>query len=295
MDAVPGELFALLAALAFALATVLSRRFMVGPDPVAPEAGVLVSIVTNVAAFGLLAAVELWRGAAAALTPHSLAYFVLGGLCGTVAGRNLSYQSVLRMGPSRSTAIRLSNTLFAALIGLAVLRELPRAGQLAGATLITVGLWLVVRERDGAGAKPDLRGVLLALGGAVGFALGDTFRRAGLQVTPAPFLGAGIGASTALAVQAAWLATRRPRLGRTSRPWRLDVLGSALANTAAILLLFLGLQRSPVANVAVLYNLQVLLVILLSRWVLRGDERVGERLVAGSVVCLLGTAAVLFG
>jgi drug/metabolite transporter (DMT)-like permease len=77
----------------------------------------------------VLAAVELWRGAAAALTPHSLAYFVLGGLCGTVA-----------------------------------------AGQLAGATLITVGLWLVVRERDGAGAKPDLRGVLLALGGAVGFA-----------------------------------------------------------------------------------------------------------------------------
>jgi drug/metabolite transporter (DMT)-like permease len=47
--------------------------------------------------------------------------------------------------------------------------------------------------------------------------------------------------------------------------------------------------------VAVLYNLQVLLVILLSRWVLRGDERVGERLVAGSVVCLVGTAAVLFG
>lgn len=277
------------------MATVLSRRFMVGPKPVAPEAGVFVSIVTNVVVFSLLAALEAGRGSSPPLTDRSLLYFVLGGLCGTVAGRNLSYQSVLRIGPSRSTAIRLSNTLFAALIGLAVLRELPRPGQLAGAVLITVGLWLVLRERaSGPEGRPDPAGALLAVGGAVGFALGDTFRRAGLQITPAPFLGAAVGACTALLVQTGWLALRHRPAG-WDRPWRLDVLASALANTAAILLLFLGLQRSPVANVAVLYNLQVLLVILLSRWMLRGDERVGAGLVVGSVVCVVGTAAVLFG
>lgn len=290
-----GELFALLAAGAFALATVLSRRFMVGRNPVAPEAGVFVSIVTNVTVFAVLAAFESARGGFAALTPRSFAYFVLGGLCGTVAGRNLSYQSVLRIGPSRSTAVRLSNTLFAALIGLAVLRELPRLGQLAGALLITLGLWWVLRERESASGRYDPVGVLLAVGAAVGFALGDTFRRAGLRITPSPFLGAGIGACTALVVQTAWLWSRGRRWGDGSHPWRLDVVGSALANTAAILLLFLGLQRSPVANVAVLYNLQVLLVILLSRWMLRGDERVTPGLVGGSLVCVVGTAAVLFG
>lgn len=73
------------------------------------------------------------------------------------------------------------------------------------------------------------------------------------------------------------------------------MLGSALGNTAAILLLFLALQRTTVANASVLYNLQVLLVILLSRWMLRGDERAGPRLVIGSLVCLVGTAAVVFG
>lgn len=291
---VVGELFALLAAVAFALATVLSRRFMVGPNPVAPEAGVFVSIVTNVVVFGVMAAFEA-RGALSTLTPQSFLLFVLGGLCGTVAGRNLSYQSVLRIGPSRSTAIRLSNTLFAALIGLAVLRELPRPGQLVGAALITVGLWLVLRERaPGSRGPADPVGVLLAVGGAVGFALGDTLRRAGLQITPSPFVGAAIGAFTALVVQTGWLALwSRPRA--SARPWRADVVASALANTAAILLLFLGLQRSPVANVAVLYNLQVLLVILLSRWMLRGDEQVGTGLVVGSLVCVAGTAAVLLG
>lgn len=291
-----GELFALLAALAFALATVLSRRFMVGPRPVAPEAGVLVSIVTNVVVFAVLAIWEWARGGLAPLTPRSLAYFVLGGLCGTLAGRNLSYQSVLRIGPSRSTAIRLSNTLFAATIGLAVLRELPRPGQLAGAVLITVGLWVVLRERtDPAGGRPDPVGVLLAIAAAVGFALGDTFRRAGLQITPSPFLGAGIGACTALVAHSGWLAARGRRGNPSHSPWRGDVVASALANTAAILLLFLGLQRSAVANVAVLYNLQVLLVIVLSRWMLRGDERLGPGVVVGSVVCVAGTAAVLFG
>lgn len=293
---VVGELFALLAAVAFALATVLSRRFMVGPRPVAPEAGVLVSIVTNVAVFAALAVGEWARGVLVPLTPTSLLYFVLGGLCGTLAGRNLSYQSVLRIGPSRSTAIRLSNTLFAALIGLAVLRELPRLGQLVGAALITAGLWVVVRERGGpVGGRPDPVGVLLALGAAVGFALGDTFRRAGLQITPSPFLGAGIGACTALLAHGGWLAARGRGGNPGHSPWRADVLGSALANTAAILLLFLGLQRSPVANVAVLYNLQVLLVIVLSRWMLRGDEQLGPGVVLGSVVCVAGTAAVLFG
>lgn len=288
-----GELFALLAAVAFALATVLSRRFMVGKNPVTPEAGVLVSIVTNVVAFGLLAWLERAGSGGAPLSPRSLAYFVLGGLCGTLAGRNLSYQSVLRIGAARSTAVRLSNTLFAALIGMVLLRELPRPGQLLGAGLITGGLWLVVRER-GDGGRPDPAGVLLAVGGAVGFALGDSFRRAGLQITPSPFLGAWIGACTALVAHSIWLKMRRGRASSCS-PWRADVLASALANTAAILLLFLGLQRSPVANVAVLYNLQVLLVIVLSRWMLRGDEGIGPGLVVGGVLCVAGTAGVLFG
>jgi len=289
-----GELFALLAAVAFALATVLSRRFMVGPSAVAPEAGVFVSIVMNVTVFSTLAAVEGARGALKALTPTSLAFFVLGGVCGTLVGRNLSYQSVLRLGPSRSTAIRFSNTLFAALVGLVVLRELPRPGQLVGAGLITAGLWLVIRERGGGPGRLDWRGVLLALGGAAGFALGDTFRRAALQITPSPFLGAGIGAWTALAVQSAWLFMRL-RSGFCFRVWQADVVGSALANTAAILLLFFALQRTAVANAAVLYNLQVLLVIFLSRWMLSGDEQVDFGLVAGSAVCLAGTAGVLFG
>ncbi|MDR5708807.1 MAG: EamA family transporter [Armatimonadota bacterium] len=290
-----GELFALLAALAFALSTVLAHWFMTAHNPVRPEAGVLVSMTTNVAVFGALLLLELTRGLPP-LTPLSLLFFLLGGLWSTMVGRNLSYLSVLHIGPARSTAIRLSNTLFAALIGLVGLGELPRPIQLGGAFLITAGLWLVISERSPAGrGRPDPRGVLAALGAAVAFALGDTCRRAGLRITPAPFLGATLGAAMALVAQLGWFAARRLQGGGVRIVWRGDVLGSALTNTAAILLLFLALQRTTVANAAVLYNLQVLFVILLSRWMLPEPEPASAPLVAGSLLCTAGTAGVLFG
>jgi drug/metabolite transporter (DMT)-like permease len=293
-----GELFALLAAGAFALSTVLSRRFMVGGPgrpPVTPEAGVFVSMMTNVAVFGVLTTVEAARGGLRLLTWESAALFALGGIGGTLLGRNLAYLSVLRIGPSRSTAIRLSNTLFAALLGLLWLRELPRAAQITGAVLITSGLWTVVSDRGSERRPFDTWGLLAAVAAAAAFALGDTARRAALGITPQPFIGAAIGATTALVAQAVWLGSRRLRGRAIGLAWRTDVVASALSNTAAILLLFLALQRTTVANAAVLYNLQVLLVIFLSRWMLRGDEPVGLRLVIGSLICIVGTAAVLFG
>jgi drug/metabolite transporter (DMT)-like permease len=163
--------------------------------------------------------------------------------------------------------------------------------QLGGAALVTAGLWLVVGRERHQGGRVDGLGVLAALGAAVAFALGDSFRRAGLSLTPSPILGAAIGAVVALLVQASWL-----RVGRLSRRamGNRDVVISALANTAAILLLFLALQRSPVANVSALYNLQVLLVILLSRWLL-SREPIRARVIAGSVICLLGSLAILLG
>lgn len=295
-----GEAFALLAALTFALSIVYSRRFMVpthfaaDTSAVAPEVGVLVSMISNVVVFGTLASWEAARGRLALLTPSSVALFMLGGVTGTFVGRNLAYQSVLRIGPSRSTAIRLSNTFFAVFIGLLLLHELPRLVQLIGALLITLGLWLVIGSGNRQQALIDSFGVLAAMGAAMAFALGDSVRRAALGISPSPIFGAAIGASVALIVQGTWLRVQ-PRRIPLRGLWRVDVVVSALCNTAAILLLFLALQRTAVANVSALYNLQVLFVILLSRWLLPADEEIGRRSALGSVICLLGSLAVLLG
>ncbi|MCL6498437.1 MAG: DMT family transporter [Firmicutes bacterium] len=293
-----GEGYALLAAFAFALSTVFTRQFAVGSGgrpPVRPEVGVLVSLSTDLVLFGSLAAAELRRGAGAQLTWQSALLFMVGAVVASMLGRNLAYVSVQQAGAGRSTAIRLCNTLFAAAVGWVWLHDLPRPWQVVGALLITTGLWLVVTEREGWVEGASWMGVATAVGAAAAFALGDTARRAALHVTPSLPLGAFVGVCAALPAQLLYLRPWRWPRESLRHVWRPDVLGSGFFNTVALLLLFFAFQRTPVANAAALYNLQVLLVIVLGRWMLRGEDPGGGRLVLGSVLAVVGAGLVLWG
>jgi len=137
-----GELAALFAALAFGLSTILARRFMAA---VTPEAGVLVSIVTNVLVFGGLTVGAAWQGMLPRIDPRSIALLAFGGLAGTLVGRNLSYGSIDRLGATLATSIRLSNSIFTLLLdprGTGDGHTLARRRHvmaLAGAMLILLG------------------------------------------------------------------------------------------------------------------------------------------------------------
>jgi drug/metabolite transporter (DMT)-like permease len=292
-----GELASLGAALTFGLSTILARRSM---SAISPEAGVLVSIVFNVVAFGALATLAAARGLLPAVSPVSVGLFVGGGLAGTLVGRNMSYLSLIRLGAARTTTVRLSNSIFSLVIAYVLLRELPRPVQLVGLVAVTLGLWISLRPAEAVDPisrrAADARGVLIALGSAAAFALGDTARRAGLHLTPSPVLGAAIGATAALAAHLTWsIFHRSARWPPPAALWRFDVLASAALNTAAILLLYTGLRYAPVAIVSVLYNLQVLVVLATGPLVLRGMERVTPWLLAGALLALIGTGLILLG
>ena len=292
-----GELAALSAALGFGISTVLARRFMTA---VAPESGVLVSIAMNVTVFLMLTLGAIWSAGLPAVNPTSLVLFVLGGLAGTLVGRNLTYMSIARLGPAMSTSIRLSNVVFSLAFGLALLRELPRVWQLVGLAIVTAGLWTGVwsRERVPAPARggTDVTGIALALGSAAAFGLGDTMRRMGLALTPSPVLAAAVGASAALLAHLLW-STRRhsARWPRGAALRRTDLWGSAACNTVAILLLLTALRHTPVAIVSVLYNLQVLVVLIAGPILLRGQEPIPPGLALGTLLALAGTTLILLG
>lgn len=293
-----GEAFALLAAFAFALSAVYTRRFTTGAGgrpPAPPEIGVLASLLGDLTTFGVLAIGEVARGKDRMLRPESVALFLLAGLVASMLGRNLAFLSVKQIGAGRSTAVRLSNTVFSAVVGWVWLRDLPRPTQLLGIALVTVGLWVVVTEREGWEENTNWAGVMVAVGAALAFAVGDTARRAGLLITPSVPIGGFLGACAAIPAQVVLL-----------RPWRWpetvwrhlrrpDVLASGGFNSIALLFLTTAVHRTPVANAAALYNLQVLLVIGLGRWMLRGEDPGGMRLVAGSVTAVVGAALVLGG
>jgi drug/metabolite transporter (DMT)-like permease len=265
---------------------------------VAPEAGVLVSIVMNVGAFTAITLAAAARGLLPPIHPWSIPLFAAGGLVGTLVGRNLVYHSLQRISASLSTTVRLANGAFALLIAFALLRELPRPTQLLGMAVVTVGLWISLRPGAAPsghnGTRPDPAGVLMALGGSAAFALGDTARRAALHLTPAPVLGATIGATVAMLAHLVWSvfhrAARWPSAAVLRRP---DVMGSAALNTLAILLLYVGLRHTPVAIVSVLYNLQVLVVLIVGPLLLHEQERLTVHLVVGALLALAGTALIL--
>ncbi|MCS7173021.1 MAG: DMT family transporter [Armatimonadetes bacterium] len=293
-----GEGFALLAAFAFALSAVYTRRFTTGAGgrpPAPPEIGVLASLLGDLTTFGILAVGELARGRSQPLRPESVALFLTAGLVASMLGRNLAFLSVKQIGAGRSTAVRLSNTVFSAVVGWVWLRDLPRPLQLVGIVLVTVGLWVVVTEREGWEQNTNWAGILTAVSAALAFAVGDTARRAGLLITPSVPLSGFLGACAAIPAQlvllrpwhwpeAIWRHLRRP-----------DVLASGGFNSVALLLLTAAVHRTPVANAAALYNLQVLLVIALGRWMLRGEDPGGLRLVVGSATAVAGAALVLGG
>jgi drug/metabolite transporter (DMT)-like permease len=199
-----------------------------------------------------------------------------------------------------STSIRLSNVVFSLAFGLALLRELPRVWQLVGLAIVTAGLWTGVWSRERATAPvrggTDVTGIALALGGSAAFGLGDTMRRMGLALTPSPVLAAAVGASAALLAHLLW-STRRhsARWPQGAALRRTDLWGSAACNTVAILLLLTALRHTPVAIVSVLYNLQVLVVLIASPIVLRGQETIPPGLVFGTLLALVGTTIILLG
>jgi drug/metabolite transporter (DMT)-like permease len=289
------------------MSVVFARRAM---DEVPPEATVVVSLTTNTAIFTVLALLMAAVEGAPSLGPATAVLFAAGGLCGSLVGRNLAYQGIRRIGPSRVTTIQLSTSVFALAFGLAVLRELPRPWQLVGMAIVLVALWLIVRPGDAAaipgagpravatapGGRVDLAGVLFAFGGTAAFAMGDTVRRLALGVVPVPVVGAAIGASAALSGHLLWSRRHpRARFPRGAALRRFDLWAAAACNTVAILLLFVGLRYAPVAIVSLLYNLQVLVVLAASRILLGSRERIGPRLIAGALLALAGTAFILTG
>lgn len=291
-----GELAALASALAFGTNAVLARRFILAGG--APEAGVLASIILNVVVYGLLALVAALRGGLPPIAPISIVWFILGGLAGTLVGRNLSFYSIQRLGASRSTTIRLSNVAFALVFGLLFLHELPRPAQIAGMAVVTLGLYVSLqrfsRPPESAQGGLDGAGVLFALGGGAAFALGDIARRGGMVLTPSPVLGAAIGALAALIAHLTWSVFHAPaRLPSGPTLYRGDLWGSAACTTLAVLLLWIGLRNAQVAIVSVLYNLQVLVVLLVSPLLLRGREAITGSLVIGTGLALVGTALIL--
>lgn len=298
-----GELLALLALLLFS-----SNALLIGPAirRLPQDLGFLISLTSNVV---LASAVVLGQylvlgGPGTSPEWDAIGMFVVGGLLTSYLGRWFWTRSIGTIGPTRASAIQVTNPFFAAVFAWILLDEsLPPVAILCGLAII-VGLNLTSRRRVGegpAGSGPRTKSLPLAhlgigLLGALAYGLGNVARGAGVRDWEAPIVGSFIGALVGLLAYGLVNTDLRKLAGALRgadptgrRMWLLSgalTIGAQTAQMAAT-------QYIPVA-IAVVISVAVPVVVLpVSVLFLRRSESIGWSTVAGALLILGGVAGLV--
>ena len=310
-DALKGEALALVALLMFSsniiLTRVASRRIPIG-------VGFLVSVLANIAFSALLFAIELaLRRRPLEWDWTALALFAAAGVFSTYLGRWFFFESITRLGPARASVFQASSPLFTAVIAWVLLAEALGARSLAAMAIAIAGLLLVSSSPrqlvDASGApaarapRANLRtllraGLMLGIASSAAYATGNVLRAIAIRRWDEPVLGALMGAIAALAVQWALNPGNLDTLRQLRTVPRSGVVmfaaGGAVTITAQMLVIS-AMAYVPVAIVALITLCTPLVVFPLSYFLLRNEEGITARTVAGGALVLAGIAWLVGG
>lgn len=221
------------------------------------------------------------------LTPAAVVAFILGGLSGNALGRRWSFVSVQLLGASRSSAIRGVSPLFTAIVAAIAFQEAVTLQRWTAIAAIVVGAVLVTWQ-SGAGRSQWLgKGVLYALGAALGYGLRPVFVKYGLNLDGTAMAAGLIGAVAALA----WVGVREDRKGIIFRPREASFwyfMGAAFLGAAGMASLFFAVGQGDLSFVYPLSSTGPLFAVVFTFLFLRGVERLTGRVVAGSALIVAG-------
>jgi drug/metabolite transporter (DMT)-like permease len=267
------------------------------------DLGFLLALVSNVVFAGLvLAGQRLVVGGPFEPDWSALGLFALGGLLTSWLGRWFFFRSVRTIGPTRASALQITNPVFAAGAALLLLGEaLPPRAVLFGAVVLA-GLYLTSRptRRTGDLAPPGrsltVRDVALALVGAAAYGVGNVVRGAGVREWAEPVLGSLVGAAAGLVVYAL-LGLDLRKVGAAVRG--ADPVGrwqwvlSGVLTISAQTCLIAASQYIPVAVAVVISAALPVVVLPLSVVFLRRTEAVGVATGVGVLLVFAGVTGLV--
>ena len=275
---VPG--LALTAAFLGAAATILIRQGLRGSDA---YTGFWINVIVGVVASWIAVAVT---GGPGRVTGTALAFFVLAGLVGTVAGRLLRFIAIERVGASVSAAIVNLNPLIATLLAIALLGERVTLPIVTGTIVITLGTVLLSMSGQHLGFRPRL--LIYPLLSATCFGMVSILRKLGLGGA-GPIIGMALNVTTAAVAFGAFMLASGQRRSLVSRGRPLAYFAAAgLMENIAVFLNLVALGMGTVSVVTPLYGTSPIFTLLLSFFFLRGIERLSGRVVAGTVLIVAG-------
>ena len=287
------------ALLLFSVSVMLTRA---ATQRVELSTGVLVALLVNVLVGGVLFAADLlFRANAFAPEPRPLLLFFAAGVFTSFLGRWFFYSTVVRLGPARASTYHVSSPLFTAVLGWMFAGEVLSPAAVAAMVATTFGLWLVgTARRRGASAERGERvarsGVALGLGSALGYAIGNVLRGVAIDRWHEPLAGALAGAVAGFALQlafATWSGGALEALRRADRRGLAYYAGTGATTILAQSLTIAAMAYAPVAIVALITLCTPLLLFPASYLILRNEEGITGRTIAGAALAFAGIVAIV--
>jgi drug/metabolite transporter (DMT)-like permease len=231
--------------------------------------------------------------------PVRIAWLAASGLIGFSLGDALLFEALVLLGPRLAMLIMTLWPVLAAIMAWAFLGQTMGPLKVLAMLVTLAGIALVVSERGNAGPGKPRRftlGVLLALGGALGQAVGFIFSKFGMA--------GGLGAISANVVRVSagmlalgiWQALRGDlmsnfrKLSDRRAAWFIAA-GAIFGPVIGVVLSLFAIDHATYLGVAsTLMSLSP--VILLPVSVIFDKERVSLRAIAGTIVSIAGATAL---
>jgi drug/metabolite transporter (DMT)-like permease len=233
-----------------------------------------------------------------AIEPRRLLYLGISGLVGFVIGDAMLFESFLLIGPRLAMLLSLLVPVCGAFLAWVFLGETLRILEIASMLLTIGGIAWVVAERTAPEAARAAReprryrlGVLLAVGGAVGQAVGLLFSRLGLAGGYSAISATLVRVSVAallLALFSLFTGTLSRHLaGMKDRSALLQIGAGALTGPAlGVVLSLVAITHTQIGVASTLMSLTPVLLLPVSHFLFK--ERITSRAIIGTLVALLG-------
>ncbi len=235
--------------------------------------------------------------------PHALSWeawgwLALSGVIGLALGDSLLFRAFVAIGPAKTMLIFALAPAMAALFSWIVLGEALTLLEMVGMAITLVGIaWVVMAPEQPTSEHSYGLGVLFALGGTFGQAIGLVTAKIGLNEGAMP-QEANVVRLMAAATSV-WVLT--VALGETKRVlamWSNDVrataftaLGSIFGPVAGVWLSLVAIDRASIGVASTIMSLTPLFLIPVSRFVFR--QPITLRAVVGTLIALAGVALLL--
>ena len=309
-----GQLLSLLALLLFAANTIVVR---LASERHVQRSGFMIALCANAVGVVVVLASTVLVGHTVTWDWRGVAVFALVGLLTTFLGRRLLFLAIQEIGPSRASALQVTNPIFALVIGVTFLGDEVTTVQLLCIVAVLAGLYLTSREARPllvAPVVPDAApttmptavstrtketlssGVAIALFAAVSYGVGNVLRAAGVRSWEEPVLGTLVGVVAAMALYGA--VVMRPRELWTSliRGERRGValwITSGLLTAVAQVCVTAASGLIPVAVVLVISSSFPIVILPVSVLLLHNAEGVTTSTFAGAVVIVAGVSTLV--